>query len=329
MSEQGSDARPAPEVLVVGSINLDLSLTVEQFPEPGETVIGLDLLRGGGGKGANQAVAAARLGRRVAMVGAVGNDDSGALLLRRLQAEGIDLDRVDIIDDTPSGIAVIEVDGAGENRIVVISGANAAIEPSHVERLADAVAAAPVILTQMEIPTPVIEALAAMERSGRMILNPAPARPGVSLSGIDILVPNRGELAQLAGNTEPSATSTGPSTGASSGTSSGVSTDELVDQARSIDAGLEAVVITLGGDGALVIDGLRSGSVSVQTVEPVPVDAVDTTAAGDAFCGGLADALCLGADVLEAAQWAARVAAVTVTRRGAQDSLPRRSDVLV
>lgn len=318
MSTQNPDGQPAPEVLVVGSINLDLSLTVERFPDPGETVLGLDLLRGGGGKGANQAVAAARLGRRVAMVGAIGNDDSGALLLRALHGEGIDIDRVDIIDGSPSGMAVIEVDGSGENRIVVISGANAAIEAAHVEQLADVVAATPVVLTQLEIPTPVVEALAAMNRNGRLILNPAPARHDLSLNGVDILVPNRGELALLSG---------GAATGDSGVPHS--STDELVDQARSVGQGLEAVVITLGGDGALVIDGLRNGSVTVETIEPVPVDAIDTTAAGDAFCGGLADALCLGADVAEAARWAAKVAAVTVTRRGAQDSLPHRSDVLV
>jgi ribokinase len=318
MSEQpAAGERPGPEVVVVGSINLDLSLTVERFPEPGETVLGLDLLRGGGGKGANQAVAAARLGRRVAMVGAVGNDDTGALLLRKLQAEGVDLDRIDIIDGVPSGLAVIEVEQSGENRIVVISGANAAIEPSHVERVADVVAAAPVVLTQFEVPGSVVERLAGMERAGRLVLNPAPAQFVLNLAGVDVLVPNRGELALLAGAGPLGASGDTPPT-----------TDELVDQARSIGDDLEAVVVTLGGDGALVIDGLRTGSVSVNAVEPVPVEPVDTTGAGDAFCGGLADGLCLGADVLEAARWAAKVAAVTVTRRGAQDSLPRRSDVL-
>ncbi len=300
-----------PEVLVIGSINLDLSLTVDRFPDPGETVIGTDLLRGGGGKGANQAVAAARLGRRVAMVGAIGNDDSGALLLRQLRSEGIDIDRIDIIEGSPTGLAVIEVDAAGENRIVVISGANGAIEVSHVERLAEVIANSSVVLTQLEIPAPVVEALALVPRSGRLILNPAPAQPHLQLAGVDILVPNRGELGLLAG-AELAPT-----------------TDGLVDQARSIDTGLEAVVVTLGGDGALVIDGLRSGEVTVQTIEPVPVEAVDTTAAGDAFCGGLADALCLGADIAEAAKWASRVAAAAVTRRGAQSSLPYRSDVLV
>lgn len=319
MSEQGSE-KLAPEVLVVGSINLDLSLTVERFPEAGETIIGQDVLRGGGGKGANQAVAAARLGRRVAMVGAIGNDDSGALLLRQLHHEGIDIDRVDIIDDTPSGLAVIEVDAAGENRIVVISGANAAIESSHVERLADVVANAPVILTQLELPTKVVDALAAMDRNGRLILNPAPAQPGTSLDGVDILVPNQGELAMLAGSASASANDK---------VDAGATQDELVDQVKSLGSNLEAVVVTLGGEGALVVDGLRSGSTSVEAIEPLPVDAIDTTAAGDAFCGGLADALCLGADITEAARWASKVAAVTVTRRGAQSSLPHRSDVLM
>lgn len=300
-----------PEVLVVGSINLDLSLLVERFPEPGETLIGRDVVRGGGGKGANQAVAAARLGRRVAMAGAVGDDDAGPMLLRLLAADGIDTSGVGVVEDCASGLAVIEVDSAGENRIVVIPGANHRLADGDLERLAETVATVPVVLAQLEIPVDVVVALAGLHRAGRLILNPAPAVEGLSLEGFDIVVPNRGELAAMAGG------------------EAAASIDEVADQARRIGADMEAVVVTLGGDGALVVGGMRTGSVTVDLIPAVPVDAVDTTAAGDAFCGGLADALCLGADVIDAARWAVRVAAVTVTRRGAQDSLPMRSDVVV
>ncbi len=299
-----------PEVVVVGSINLDLSVLVARFPEAGETVIGHDVVRGGGGKGANQAVAAARLGRRVSMLGAVGDDDAGPLLLRLLVDEGIDVAAVASIGGGSSGLAVIEVDRQGENRIVVISGANAELTPDDLESAGPALAEAPVVLAQLEIPTEVVLALAGRPRRGRLVLNPAPASPGIEFGGIDILVPNRGELAAMAG-CQPATT-----------------VDEVVDQVRQLGRELEAAVVTLGGEGAVVVDGLRSGSTAVEAIPAVAVEVVDTTAAGDAFCGGLADALCLGAALPEAARWATRVAAATVTRRGAQRSLPARSDVL-
>jgi ribokinase len=299
------------DVVVVGSINLDLSLQVERFPNPGETVLGSDVLRGGGGKGANQAVAAARLGRHVAMIGCLGDDDAGDYLLRLLEEERVDVSGIDRREGIASGLAVIEVDSAGENRIVVASGANAQVSTDHLAAAEAAIAAAPVVLAQLEVPVSVVEHLASMPRQGLLVLNPAPAVDAIDLSGVDILVPNRGELAGLTG-----------------GGAEAVDTDSLVDQVRALPDGPDAVVVTLGGDGALVVEGLRSESVSVDNIAPVAVTAVDTTAAGDAFCGALADALCLGAEVGEAARWAARVAAVTVTRRGAQSSLPLRSDVL-
>ncbi len=310
MSESGDPGRPdAPEVVVVGSVNLDLSVQVERFPDPGETVLGLDVLRGGGGKGANQAVAAARLGRRVAMIGRVGDDDAADTLVRLLEGEGVDVSALEPTADTPSGLAVIEVDRSGENRIVVISGANAAVTVEDLEQRAALIAAAPVIVAQLEIPIDVVGHLADMARSGRMILNPAPANPSVDVAGVDIVVPNRQELAGLIGAATAS------------------TTDELVDQALAIPSGPAAVVVTLGSEGALVVERPEAGP-EVQLVPPVQVDAVDTTAAGDSFCGALADALCLGAEVVEAVNWATRVAAVTVTRRGAQASLPARTDII-
>lgn len=313
-----------PEVLVVGSINLDLSVTVERFPEAGETVLGGSVLHGGGGKGANQAVAAARLGRRVAMVGRVGDDAAGPSLRAALEAEGIDVGSVLVSEGQASGLAIIEVDADGENRIVVAPGANATVSVADLEAAAPLVAEAPVILTQMEVPLGVVAALASMPRSGRLVVNPAPATPGYQAVGVDIIVPNRSELAWLLADGGAVDGDPGPVTEAGS-------VDEAVDQVLALAdraAGLEAAVVTLGGDGALVVDGLRSDSHRVVVVPAVPVEVVDTTAAGDSFCAGLADAICLGADVEEAVRWAVKVAAVTVTRRGAQASLPSRSDVL-
>ncbi len=309
MSEQGSDARPAPEVLVVGSINLDLSVDVERFPEPGETVLGGGVGRGGGGKGANQAVAAARLGRRVSLIGRVGHDGDGAALGSALADEGIDMAGVRVADDAPTGLALIEVDPSGENRIVVVPGANATVSSQDLDAAAEAIGRAAVILAQLEVPIPVVEELARRPRRGRLILNPAPAL-AVSLAGVDVVVPNRSELAVLSGGAEAA------------------SIDEVVDQLGALADPPPAAVVTLGGDGALVVDGLGSGTPVVEHVPAVEVDVVDTTGAGDAFCGGLADALCLGADLPEAARWAARVAAVAVTRPGAWSALPRRSELL-
>ncbi len=308
MSEPTDEGAAGAEIVVVGSINLDLSLDVERFPAPGETVLGHGVARGGGGKGANQAVAAARLGRRVALVGRVGHDGDGQALASALADEGIDLTGVAVADDAPTGLAVIEVDPSGENRIVVVPGANAAVEVGDLERAAASLGAADVVLAQLEIPVPVVEALARRPRQGLLILNPAPARP-VDLTGVDLVVPNRTELAVLAG-TGPAATP-----------------DEVVDQLRSLAEPPPAAVVTLGGDGALVVEGLR-GEVRVTAVPAHEVDVVDTTGAGDAFCGGLADALCLGAALVDAAVWASRVAAVAVTRPGAWSALPRRVELV-
>jgi ribokinase len=297
------------EIAVVGSINLDLALDVERFPDPGETVLGRGLARGGGGKGANQAVAAARLGRRVALVGRVGDDPEGATLRAELAAEGIDLSAVVADDDAPTGLAVIEVDPSGENRIVVVPGANARVGLGDLERARPILDGASVILAQLEIPVPVVEALARRPRAGYLVLNPAPALP-VDLDGVDVIVPNRTELAVLAGAE--------PATGV----------DDAVDQLRALPAPPAGAVVTLGSDGALVVDGLAGPDPTVELVPARTVAVVDTTGAGDAFCGGLADALCLGADLVEAARWATRVAAVAVTRPGAWAALPRRAELI-
>jgi ribokinase len=302
MSLQGAGAAD-PEVAVVGSLNLDLVVRVARLPGPGETVSGDDVFRNPGGKGANQAVAAARLGRRVAMVGRVGDDDAGRELLGSLEADAVDTTQVRVVAGVPSGIALITVSEDGENQIVVSPGANARLTPDDVGQAGAALGAAAVTLLQLEVP---LEAVAAAARAagGTVVLNPAPVRdlPEDLLTEVDVLVPNRVELAQLAGGAEPGTVA------------------EATRLAGRLPA--RAVVVTLGADGCLVIVG--GDTVHVPAV---PVRAVDTTAAGDAFCGGLADALAGGATLEDAARRAVRVAAAACLRPGAQASLPTPGDL--
>lgn len=296
---------PIVEVAVVGSINLDISIPVRDLPLPGETVLGGDALWSPGGKGANQAVGVARLGRSVAMVGCVGDDAAGDQLLSALVSDQISTVSVRRLIDVPTGLATIAVSDAGENSIVVSPGANARLDASDVKDWIDRLSPR-AVLTQFEVPPDAVAAIAG--RVGLFVVNPAPARqldPDV-LAAIDVLVPNKGELAVLA-SSSPAET-----------------IDEVADQARAL--GVARVVVTLGGDGALVVDR-AGGSPSVVHVPIVPVAVVDTTAAGDSFCAALVDALLDDATLVDATRWAARVAAVTVGRRGAQQSLPKRSEV--
>jgi ribokinase len=291
------------EIVVVGSLNLDTTARVGRLPRPGETVLGTGHATDTGGKGANQAVGAARLGRRVAMVGRVGEDDAGRRIAAVLEAEGVDVGLVSVDDTAPSGMAFITVDVAGENMIIVSPGANAAMSVLDVERAADAIAGAGILLLQLEIPLEVVHHAAALCR-GTVILNPAPGveLPTGLLENVDILVPNRTELATLT-DSEPAETS-----------------DDIVDQIALLP--VAAGIVTLGADGALV----RAAGQTTTVPAPI-VHAVDATAAGDAFCAGLADALAGGATPLEATRWGVRVGAVTATRRGAQAALPTRAEV--
>ena len=276
-------------IAVVGSINLDIVVEVERHPAPGETVLGGDRLELPGGKGANQAVAATRLGAQVAFVGRVGDDDAGRRLRDGLAAVGVDVTHVTVDPDAPTGTALIAVDRTGENTIVVSSGANARVSEADVEAARDMVAGAAVTLVQHEVPEDAVAAAIALGR--RVVLNPAPARPIVA--PVDVLVPNRGELEALAGRA-----------------------GDPVSLARSLDVA-RAVVVTLGSEGAAVISGS-----SVERIPAPRVDVVDTTGAGDAFCGALAQALDAGADLVEAARRAVGAAAESVTKPGAQGGLP-------
>ena len=296
-------------IAVVGGINIDLVARTARIPKPGETVIGRDLSMVPGGKGANQAVAAARLEANVFMIGRLGDDTFGGQLRRSLATADVDLTYVFESANSASGVAVIVVDEAGENSIVVALGANARVTPADVEAAASVIAASDALLLQLEIPLETVLRAAALGHAHgvKVILNPAPARalPAELLSLADILVPNETETAQL----------------------SGMPTESLADleaaAARFLRFGVNAVILTLGRRGALLAQEDRTRYFPSFEVSRV----VDTTAAGDAFMGGLATAIAEGQDLNEAILWANAAGALAVTRAGAQPSLPTRQEV--
>lgn len=288
-------------VLVVGSVNLDRSAYVERIPAPGQTVLAVSSHDGLGGKGANQAVAAARAGADTVFLGAVGGDAFGTELRDNLVAAGIDTTGLRTVPG-PSGIAHIVVDGRGANAIIVVPGANGGVTGT-VPGDRELIGGADALLLQLELP---MEAVVAAARAGReqgvrVHLTPAPARdlPDELLESVDVLVPNEHEAAAITGRTDPR---------------------------EALAALLERVpevLITLGGEGSL--HGTRSGA--PVHVPALKVDAVDTTAAGDTFCGSFAVARAEGADPAGAMRFAAAAAALSVQRRGAGSSMPTRAEV--
>ncbi|MFF4830609.1 ribokinase [Streptomyces sp. NPDC001315] len=294
------------DLLVVGSANADLVIGVERRPEAGETVLGSDLAVHPGGKGANQAVAAARLGARTALLARVGDDAYGRLLLDSQRAAGVDTVGV-LVGGAPTGVALITVDPSGDNSIVVSPGANGKLAPADVRAAAGLFQASRVVSTQLEIPLEtVVEAVRSLAPGSRFVLNPSPPRPlpAEVLAACDPLIVNEHEAKVILGGARVSG--------------------EPEDWARSLLAeGPRSVVVTLGAEGALV----ASAEGGVERVAPVKVDAVDTTGAGDSFTAALAWKLGTGASLAEAAAYAARVGAVAVTRRGAQESFPTAEEV--
>lgn len=290
-------AGPA-RVTVVGSANMDLVVTAATLPAPGETVLGDGFATIPGGKGANQAVAAARAGARCAFVGAVGDDPFGVQLRDSLAAAGVDTDRLRTLDG-PSGVALIAVDAAAENLIVVAPGANGRLVGLD-EADRAVIAAADVLLCQLEVPLATVAAAAGAARAGgtTVVLNAAPARavdPEL-LSTVDVLVVNEGEAATIAGRPGPP--------------------EALLDL-------VPRVVMTLGAAGAAYAD--RDGR---RLTVPAPtVDAVDTTAAGDAFTGALAVALAEGRPVADALRWACAAGAACARTHGASTALPTRAEI--
>jgi ribokinase len=288
-------------VVVVGSINVDLVVTAAHLPRPGETVGSGDFARHLGGKGANQAVAAARAGASVLMVGAVGRDADGDDSVAALEAEGIDVSRIRRVD-TPTGVAIIAVGRDGENQIVVAPGANAVVSADDAS-LGNLRPGPGVMLASLEVPMPaVVAAVEAADRLGMAaIVNPGPAYPlppGLLAAGA-ILTPNADELLEMTGASDVEA---------------GVS--------ALIGAGARAVVVTLGSQGALLAKGSGRRSVLARAVQ-----AVDTTGAGDTFSGVLAAWLARGHDLDEAAHAANVAAGLSVTHKGARDGMPNRAAI--
>lgn len=278
------------DVAVIGSANLDLVAGAKRHPQPGETVLGHSFHEFPGGKGLNQAVAAARSGVAVAFVGAVGDDDAGRRLVEVARRDGIDVAAVRTAADEPTGRALITVADDGENSIVVVPGANATVDGTELPT-------ASVIVAQLEVPIDAVERAfrTARDRGARTVLNPAPARdlPPALLQMCDVIVPNEHEVELLGG----------------------------VDALLESDVG--AVIVTRGAAGASVH---QRGHDRFDAVAP-PVDVVDTTGAGDAFCGNLAARLAAGDELVVACRWAVAAGSLAVTVAGAVPSLPHHDDV--
>lgn len=299
-------------IVVVGSLNMDLVVEVPTIPRPGETVLGKNFATFPGGKGANQAVAAARLGASVLLIGRVGTDSFGDQLLNNARAEGIDVTHVGVDPEAATGVAMISVDAAGQNSIAVASGANYQLTAMHVREAWGQIGHVDTLIMPLETPLETIATAAglARESGARVVLNPAPARPLPNdlLSLVDVLVPNEPEAAQLTGM---------PVT----------NEDEVREAAQCLlGLGIGNVVLTLGARGALALAGSQRTLTELH-LDPHQVNVVDTTAAGDAFVAALAVALGEGMPLAEAASFANAAGALTVTKPGAQPSLPFRAEV--
>lgn len=299
---------PSQKIVVVGSCNTDMVIKADRLPIPGETILGGTFFMNPGGKGANQAVAAARLGGSVALISKTGNDVFGKQSVMLYTSENIKTDYVFSDPKHPSGVALITVDSNGENCIVVASGANAYLTPSDIEKAGTVLENCEMVLMQLEIPVETVEYVAAVahDRNIKVILNPAPARALSDnlLKNIYMIIPNKSEAEILSGIK--------------------VSDIDSAKQAADIISakGVDIVVVTLGAQGALIKDGN-----DYQYVEAFKVDALDTTAAGDTFCGAVCVGLAEGKTILDSVKMACRAAAITVTRMGAQASIPYRSEL--
>jgi ribokinase len=295
-------------ILVVGSSNTDMIIKVQRIPKPGETILGGEFAMAAGGKGANQAVGAARAGGAVTFIARVGQDMFGDKAVAGFVADGINVDYVVRDRACPSGVALIFVAQDGENSIAVASGANAELVPADLKKARRAFNRASVVVLQLETPLKTVEAAVKLAASAgaRVILNPAPARslPDALLRRVYLLTPNETEAELLTG------------VAVKNDTAAARAADALLER------GVENVIITLGARGALVAGKEGRGLVKGYKVKPV-----DTTAAGDVFNGTLAVALAEGKSLREAARFASAAAAISVTRLGAQTSAPTRKEI--
>ena len=295
------------KIVVIGSSNTDMVVQSERLPRPGESVLGGDFMMAGGGKGANQAVAVARMGHKVVFSAALGNDIFGDAALNSYPNFGIDTTHI-VRKDIPSGVALIMVDSKGQNCISVALGANNALTIEDVIPALESVESGDIVLLQLEIPMATVEAAveAAAAKGARVVLNPAPAAPVSEqvLSNLYLITPNQTEAQTLTGV-------------------------EVTDEASACEAaqilcarGVERVVITMGGSGAYLYENGKGVIVPARMV-----DAIDTTAAGDVYNGALCAALAEGKSLEQALAFATKASAISVTRAGAQPSVPSREEV--
>lgn len=296
------------KIIIVGSCNTDMVIKTDRIPVPGETIIGGTFFMNPGGKGANQAVAVARLGGLSTFVAKTGNDMFGKQSIELYQSENVNTDFVFSDPKNPSGVALITVDGHGENCIVVASGANASLLPKDIDHARSAIETADYLLMQLEVPMETIEYSAdiASKKGVKIVLNPAPAAflPQSLIEKLYLITPNKTEAEMLTGIKV-----------------TGIESAKKAAKAIS-DKGVENVIITLGAKGSLVKEKDK-----YYQVDAYEVETVDTTAAGDTFNGALCVALSEGKELKEAVEFAAKAAALSVTRMGAQSSIPYRKEV--
>jgi ribokinase len=296
------------KILVVGSSNTDMVIQTPYFPAPGETILGGRFLMNAGGKGANQAVAAARLGGMVTFVGKIGDDIFGKQAVQQLKDEGINVDFVAVDPENPSGVALITVDKKGENSIVVAPGSNGTLSSTDFDKAIVELDDSDFVLMQLEIPIPTVEHIARVtaKKQKKVVLNPAPAAVLTDelLQNLYIITPNETEAELLTGIK--------------------VSDEQSALKAAQVlnKKGVEVVIITMGSAGAFLLSNGKSEIISVPKVE-----AVDTTAAGDTFNGALVVALSEGKTIQESIAFANKAAAISVTRIGAQSSVPYRKEI--
>lgn len=296
------------KITVLGSINMDLMIRSGKLPLPGETVIADTKVENPGGKGANQAVAAARMGAAVTMIGCVGDDSFADQLLQNLQAAQINTAHITRRTDTASGVAVVMVEASGENAILVVPGANALVSLAEIEQAKQAICESDLLLMQLEVPQEIVVAATqiASQAGVRVILDPAPAPSNIQseLLQVDLICPNQSEAAALLGKP----------------------IDSIYDAVSLIDEltqlGPKQAIITMAEQGAVVFDGE-----TVETVPPFVVDVVDSTAAGDAFAAGLAVRLAENAALIDAVKFASAAGALAASGSGAQSAMPTREQI--